>query len=89
MTIRDVTKEVALTGEFLGQAKTPWGTMNAAFNAHTKISRKDWGLTYNMALETGGVLVGEEVNIEIDIEFTKMPEAVKPAEAGAEPLVAA
>ncbi len=89
LTIRDVTKEVVLNGEFLGQAKTPWGTMNAAFHAHTQINRKDWGLTYNMALETGGFMVGDEVNIETDIEFARMAEPVKPAEAGPEVQVPA
>lgn len=68
LTIRDVTKEVVLDTEYLGQAKAPWGTTSAGFSATTTINRKDWGLTWNVILETGGVLVGEEVTIEIEIE---------------------
>jgi polyisoprenoid-binding protein YceI len=78
LTIRDVTREFVLDGEFLGQAKTPWGTINAAFNGQTKISRKNWGLTYNVALETGGWMVGDEIKIETDIEFTQVPETATP-----------
>lgn len=81
LTIRDVTREITLDGEFLGQAKTPWGTINAGFNAMTKISRKDWGLTWNVALETGGWMVGDEIKIETDIEFTQVPETVAPPSA--------
>jgi len=55
--------------EFLGQAKTPWGTTSAGFEAHTKINRKDWGLNWNMALETGGFLVSDEIKIEVEAAF--------------------
>ena len=82
LTIRGVTKEVALDVEFLGQAKSPWGSTSAGFEAHTKINRKDWGLVWNVALETGGFLVSDEVKIDIDIEFSKVPDVV-PAPAGA------
>ena len=71
LTIRDVTREVALDVEYLGQAKSPWGTTSAGFTATTKINRKDWNLTWNQALETGGVLVGEEVEISIELELVK------------------
>jgi polyisoprenoid-binding protein YceI len=74
LTIRGVTKEVALEVEYNGQAKSPWGTTSAGFNASTKINRKDWGLNWNVALETGGVLVGEEVSIEIELEIVKQVE---------------
>ncbi len=77
LTIRDVTKEVALDVEFLGQAKTPWGAHAAGFTAHTKIHRKDWGLNWNVALEAGGWLVGEDINLAIEIEFAKPPAPVK------------
>jgi polyisoprenoid-binding protein YceI len=77
LTIRDVTKEVALDVEFLGQAKTPWGGSSVGFEGHTKIHRKDWGLTWNLSLETGGWLVGDEIRIDIEIEFTKAAEPVK------------
>jgi polyisoprenoid-binding protein YceI len=78
LTIRDVTKPVVLDAEFLGRAKTPWGAESAGFEARTKINRKDWGLTWNVALETGGWLVADEISIDIEIEFTKVPEPVKP-----------
>ena len=74
LTIRGVSKEVALEVEYNGQAKAPWGTTSAGFNASTKINRKDWGLNWNVGLETGGVLVGEEVTIEIEIEIVKQVE---------------
>jgi polyisoprenoid-binding protein YceI len=71
LTIKDITKEVVLDVEYAGQAKSPWGTVSAGFTATTKIDRKDWGLTYNAVLETGGVLVGDEVNINIELELIK------------------
>ena len=71
LTIRDVTREVALEVEYEGQAKSPWGTTSVGFSAHTKINRKDWGLEWNQVLETGGVLVGDEVQIDIELELTK------------------
>lgn len=81
LTIKDITKEVALDVEYAGQAKSPWGTINAGFTAQTKINRKDWGLTWNVALETGGMLVGEEVTISIELELVKQPEAEPVLEA--------
>jgi polyisoprenoid-binding protein YceI len=81
LTIKDITKEVALDVEYAGQAKSPWGTVNAGFTAQTKISRKEWGLTWNVALETGGVLVGDEITISIELELIKQPEAAPVAEA--------
>lgn len=71
LTIRGVTREVVLDTEYTGQAKAPWGTTSAGFSASTKINRKDWGLNWNVALETGGVLVGEEVTIDIELEIVK------------------
>jgi polyisoprenoid-binding protein YceI len=71
LTIRDVTKEVVLNVEYAGQAKSPWGTVSAGFSAQTKINRKDWGLSWNQTLETGGVLVGEEITINIEVELVK------------------
>ena len=52
-------------------AKDPWGNLRVAVSATTKISRKDFGLTWNAALETGGVLVGDEVTITLDVQFIK------------------
>lgn len=71
LTIRGVTHEVVLETEYAGQAKSPWGTTSAGFSAKTAISRKEWGLEWNAALETGGVLVGDQVNIDIDLEIVK------------------
>ena len=74
LTIRDVTKPVVLNFEYAGQAKTPWGTTSAGFNASTKINRKDWNLNWNVALETGGWLVGDQITINIELELVKQVE---------------
>jgi polyisoprenoid-binding protein YceI len=71
LTIRDISREVVLDVEYAGMAKSPWGTTAAGFTATTKINRKDWNLTWNVALETGGVLVGEMVNITIQLELVQ------------------
>jgi polyisoprenoid-binding protein YceI len=71
LTIRGTTKEVALDVDYNGQGKTPWGTTNAGFSATTKINRKDWDLNWNVALETGGFLVGDDIKIEIEAEIVK------------------
>lgn len=81
LTIKNVTKEVALAVEYAGQSKSPWGTVSAGFSAHTKINRKEWDLVWNVALETGGMLVGEDVTINIELELVKQPEAAPVAEA--------
>lgn len=69
LTIRGVTRPVMLDVTFVGKAKTPWGQWNAGFEATAKINREDWGLTWNMPLETGGLLVGKEVKINITAEL--------------------
>ncbi len=81
LTIKDVTHEVKMDTEFVGKAKNPWGKMVYGFTGKTRINRKDWGLTWNMALETGGVLVGDEIEISIEIELVKEPEPVAEAHA--------
>ncbi len=68
LTIRGVTREVALDTAFTGRAKSPWGQEVAGFSAETTINRKDFGLTWNRSLETGGVLVADEIRISIEIE---------------------
>ena len=68
LTIRGVTREVPLDVEVGGQGKDPWGNVRAGFSATTSINRKDFGLTWNQALETGGVLVADRVDIEIELE---------------------
>ena len=74
MTIRDITHPVVWDVEFAGMAKSPWGAVSAGFTATTKINRKDWDLTWNKPLETGGVLVGDEIEISIELELVKQPE---------------
>ena len=71
LTIRGVTKEVTLDVEFGGINKDPWGNEKAGFSLEGKINRKDWGLNWNASLETGGVLVSDEVKIQADIQFAK------------------
>lgn len=69
LTIRDVTRPVTLNVTFLGQSVNPMdGSQTVGFEAKTSIDREDWGLTWNVALETGGWLVGKEINITIDVE---------------------
>jgi polyisoprenoid-binding protein YceI len=74
LTIRDITHPVTLDVEFVGKSKSPWGTTAYGFSATTKISRKEWNLVWNVALETGGVLVGDEITISIEIELVKVAE---------------
>lgn len=74
LTIRGTTREVALDVAYNGSAKSPWGTTSYGFNGHTVINRKDWNLTWNAALETGGVLVGDEITIDIELELVKVAE---------------
>ncbi len=81
LTIRDVTREVVLDVVFNGKVKSPFGFTTAGFSASTRINRKDWGLYWNVALETGGVLVGEEVNIQIELELIKEKETEQAAAA--------
>ena len=71
LTIRDVTREVVLESEFSGRAKDPWGNDRVAFTAKASLDRRDFGLKWNQALETGGVVVGERVDIEIEVQAVK------------------
>ncbi len=71
LTIHGVTKTVALDTEFLGEGKDPFGNEQADFEARVKINRKDYGLTWNQAVETGGALVGDDVEIELAISGYK------------------
>ena len=68
LTIHGVTRDVKLTGSFEGRTADPWGGTRVGYSAHTTINRKDFGLTWNTALETGGVVVGDEVRIELNVE---------------------
>jgi polyisoprenoid-binding protein YceI len=68
LTIHGVTREVPLEVVFQGHVRDPWGGDRAVFSAHTRINREDFGITWNMALEAGGVLVSKEISIDIEIE---------------------
>jgi polyisoprenoid-binding protein YceI len=66
---------VVLKVEYVGQTRDPWGNDRAGFSAKTTIDRKDFGLTWNQTLETGGLVVGDRVDLEIEIEAVKQAEA--------------
>jgi polyisoprenoid-binding protein YceI len=68
LTIRDVQQPVVLPVAFNGFAKDPWGNQRAGFETEIKINRKDYGLNWNAALETGGLLVGDEVTVTLSIQ---------------------
>lgn len=68
LTIHGVTKEVVLSGSFEGRGSDPWGGQRVGYTANATISRKDFGLNWNAALETGGVLVSDEVKIDLNVQ---------------------
>ena len=69
-TVRDVTREITLPVTFLGTAKDPWGNERIAFETQYTLNRKDYGLTWNTALETGGFLVGDDVTVSLSVQAT-------------------
>lgn len=71
LTLRGVTKEVTLVGTFNGITKDPWGNIRAGFSADGKLNRKDFGMIWNKTLDSGGLVVGDEVQIRLDIECIK------------------
>lgn len=71
LTIKGVSKSVDITWEFNGLAKDPWGTSKAGFDGSATISRSDWGLTWNSALETGGFLIADKIKLVLEIEADK------------------
>jgi polyisoprenoid-binding protein YceI len=71
LTIKGVTKPVDFDLEFDGVSKDPWGGTRAGFAAETEVNRKEWGLEWNVALETGGVMLGEKVKIQLEIQAVK------------------
>lgn len=81
LTVHGVTREVTLNAESSGSVKDPWGGERSGFAATTKVNRKDFGLTWNVALEAGGVMVSDDVKISIEVELVK--EAPVTATAGA------
>jgi polyisoprenoid-binding protein YceI len=68
LSIRGVTKSVTLKGEVAGPAKDPWGNTKVSASVEGKISRAEWGLTWNQTLETGGLLVSDDVKLAIDVQ---------------------
>jgi polyisoprenoid-binding protein YceI len=71
LTIRGVTRTVALDIRYIGAVRDPWGYDRAVFSAKGRVARADWGLTWNMALDNGGLLVSKEVDIEIELEAVR------------------
>ena len=74
LTIHGVTRPVTMDVEYLGQLNSPFGDVRAGFAATTKINREDFGLTWNMALEAGGWLVGKDITINLEVEAIQVPE---------------
>jgi len=71
LTIRDVTRPVTLTGEYLGTTTSPYGKTVLAASARTTLEREDWNVSWNMVLETGGFLVSKTIDLEIEVEALK------------------
>jgi polyisoprenoid-binding protein YceI len=71
LTIHGVTKPVEIVYELVGISQDPWGNTRIGFEGSTKLSRKEFGLIWNAALETGGVLVGDDITLTLDVEATK------------------
>jgi polyisoprenoid-binding protein YceI len=84
LKIKDITKRIKLDVEFGGIVKDPWGNEKAAFTVNGKVNRKDWNLVWNAPLETGGVLVGDEVNISCEFQLQKSAELNEMLEVQAE-----
>ena len=83
LTIRNITREVVLEGEYGGVSQTPWKTYSAGFNLRGKVNRKDWGLNWNMVLAGGGLVASDEITLAIDLELTKPLEVAAPVQAEA------
>lgn len=71
LTIKDVTREVTLDAVYEGRGKDPWGGERVSFSATTRIDRRDFGLTWNQALETGGVLVSNDIRISVEVQAVR------------------
>ncbi len=69
LTLHGVTKPVELKGEYLGTQPSPWGDTRIGFSAETEVNRSEWGVSFNMALETGGVMVSDKIKLVIDAEW--------------------
>lgn len=82
LTMRGVTKRVTIPVEFLGFAKDPWGSQRAGFTLTTTVNRKDYGINWNKALDNGGFLLSDDVDITVNIEAAKSQPAAKESAAG-------
>jgi polyisoprenoid-binding protein YceI len=71
LTIKDITKPVVVNASFEGLAADPWGGERAGFSAVAEIDREAWGMTWNQALETGGVLVSKKIKLELDVQLVR------------------
>jgi len=89
LTIKGRTREIVFDARDEGQMKDPWGNQRRAFSAEAKLNRKDFGLNWNVALETGGWLVGDEIKISVDLELVQQEESrQEPQEQEREPQAA-
>ena len=79
LTMRGVTKPVAIDARYIGEAKDPWGNQRRGFKGTTTISRNDFGVKYNSALETGGLLIGTDVTVSINAQFINQQEKAEGA----------
>jgi polyisoprenoid-binding protein YceI len=85
LTIRNITKEVVLDGEYGGVNQTPWGTYSAGFHLQAKVNRKAWGLNWNAVLAGGGLVASDEITLLIDLELTRQAGAVASPQAEGAP----
>ncbi len=81
LTIRNITREVVLDGEYSGVNQSPWNTYSAGFSLRGKVNRKDWGLNWNMVLAGGGLVASDEITLIIDLELTRPVEAAATVQA--------
>ena len=81
LTIRNITREVVLEGEYSGVSQTPWNTSSAGFSLRAKVNRKDWGLNWNMVLAGGGLVASDEITLLIDLELTRPAEVAAPVQS--------
>ena len=73
LTLRGVTRPVTLQAEYLGYTPDPWGGHRAVFTAAGTIAREDWGLTWNLPLDGGGLVVSSQIRVEIELEAVLQP----------------
>jgi polyisoprenoid-binding protein YceI len=73
LTVKDVTKPLTLQVQYVGHVRDPWGSDRAVFSAGATLNREDWGLTWNMLLDNGGLVVSKEIRLEIEVEAVRMP----------------